>query len=316
MVTPSPSTGAEEDKNGPDGKPPVARPRRRRWLVRLIGYPLVIYAGVTIVFFTLQTKMIFPGAETQGSPGAVVQPPPGSELVELTTPRGDRVVALFGKALAPNGSPLGDASGRPTLLYFYGNAMCLNDCSEQFEKFRRLGANVLIPDYVGYGMSGGKPGELGCRETAEAAFDYLQSRSDIDHGRIVVAGWSLGGAVALDLASRHFVAGVATFCTFTSMADMARKLVPFLPVSLLLQHRFDNLTKIAHINCPMLIGHGVRDSIIPRAMADRLAEAAKGPVTRVTIDEAGHNDFFQVGGERVRTALRRFIDELPRRPGN
>ena len=148
----------------------------------------------------------------------------------LTTSRGDRVVAIFGKALHSDGSPRPDASSCSTLLYFYGNGMCLRDSLERFEEFRRLGANVMIPDYVGYGMSGGEAGELGCRETAEAAFAHLQSRPDVDRGRVVVVGWSLGGAVAIDLASRHPVAGLATFCTFTRMADMARRLVPFLPV--------------------------------------------------------------------------------------
>jgi uncharacterized protein len=307
---------SEESPVGPDGGEPGPPPRRprRRWIVKLIRIPLLVYAGVAGFFYTIQTKMIFPGSETQGSPEAVVRPPRGAELVELTTERGDRVVALFGKALAPDGSPRPDASECPTLLYFYGNAMCLSDASEQFGTFRRLGANVLIPDYVGYGMSGGKPGESGCRETAETALAYLQSRPDLDRGSIVVAGWSLGGAVAIDLASRHPVAGVATFCTFTRMADMARMVVPFLPASLLLRHRFENVSKIAQIGCPVLIGHGRRDSIIPFAMSDRLAEAAKAPVTRVTIEEADHNDFFQMGGERIRTALRKFIDELPRRP--
>ena len=47
--------------------------------------------------------------------------------------------------------------------------MCLNDPPIEFDQFRRLGLNVLIPEYVGYGMSGGKPSETGCRETADAA---------------------------------------------------------------------------------------------------------------------------------------------------
>jgi uncharacterized protein len=288
--------------------------RLRRWGVGVIRLLVLVYAGVAAIFFAMQTWLIFPGSETQGQADAVIEAPPGAELVALTTSRGDKVFALFGKALKPDGSPRPDAAGCPTLLYFYGNAMCLRDATEEFGRFRRLGANVMIPEYVGYGMSGGKAGELGCRETAEASLANLESRPDVDRGRVVAAGWSLGGAVAIDLASRHPVAGLATFCTFTRMADMAKRLVPFLPASLLLRHRFENLAKIATVGCPVLIGHGREDRIIPFAMADRLAEAAKGPVTRVTIDEADHNDFFQVGGERVRAALRRFLDELPRRP--
>jgi len=314
MATRSSSTPHGEGTTGPDGVVPGPWSRRRRWFVRLIRIPLLVYAGVVVVFYALQTRLIFPGSETQGKPEAVVRPPQDAELATLTTARGDRVVALFGKALTPEGSPRPDASACPTILYFYGNAMCLRDASDEFGRFRRLGANVLIPEYVGFGMSGGSPGESGCRETAEAALAYLAARRDVDQGRVVLAGWSLGGAVALDLASRHSVAGVATFSTFTRMADVSRLLVPFLPTSLLLRHRFESVSKIGQVGCPVLIGHGRNDRIIPFAMADRLAAAASGPVTRVTIEEADHNVFFRSGGERVWTPLSRFIDQLPRRP--
>ena len=159
----------------------------------------------------------------------MVRPRADAELVTLSTANGDRVVALFGPALTREGEPHPEASRRPTLLYFYGNGMCLNDTLEQFDHFRRLGANVLIPDYVGYGMSGGQPGESGCLATADAAYDHLQSRRDVDPRAIVAVGWSLGGAVAIDLASRRPVAGLAAFSTFTSMVEMARRNFPFLP---------------------------------------------------------------------------------------
>ena len=156
-----------------------------------------------------------------------------------------------------------------------------------------LGANVLIPEYVGYGMSGGTPNESGCRETAETAVPPTSSLARMWTG----VGSSLPGGdwaaqVALDLTSRHPVAGVATFSTFTRMSDVSRLLLPFLPASLLLRHRFENVAKMAKIGCPVLIGHGRRDKTIPFAMADLLAEAARGPIERVTIEEADHNDFF------------------------
>jgi len=308
------SSGSGEGQKAPPGGGPASHPGRLRRVLKWLLIPLQIYLGVAAVFFFLQTRLIFPGSDTQGDAGSTIQAPPGTELLHLKTSQGERVVALFGRALNPDGSTRPDASTRPTLLYFYGNAMCLSEASHEFDEFRRLGFHVMIPDYLGYGMSGGKPSEVGCRETAETSFSYLTTRPDVDRGRIVVAGWSLGGAVAIDLASRHDVAGVATFCTFTRLADMARRIVPFLPVSLLLRHRFENLAKIAKVGCPVLIGHGRRDQIIPFSMADRLAGAVQGPVSRVTIDDADHNDFFAVGGREVRSALSRFVEDLPRRP--
>ncbi len=183
--------------------------------------------------------------------------------------------------------------------------------AEQLEQFRRLGLNVLIPEYVGYGMSGGSPSERGCQGTADAAYEYLVKTRAVAPGSIVVGGWSLGGAVAVDLASRRPAAGLIMFSSFTSGVDMAHRLVPFLPATLLLRHRFDNIHKIKGITCPILIGHGRLDRLVPFDMGRRLAEAAKVPVTTLWIDEADHNDFFDVAGKEVDRAILRFLDSLP-----
>ena len=141
----------------------------RRRAVRILRSLVLIYLGVLLVFAALQTWMIFPGAATQGQRHAVVRPMPGTELVELTASTGDNVFALFGPALRVDGSPHPDARRRPTVIYFYGNGMCLADSIGEFNQLRRLGANVLVAEFIGYGMSGGKPSETGCYATADAA---------------------------------------------------------------------------------------------------------------------------------------------------
>src|SRR5204862_125479 len=163
---------------------------------------------------------------------------------------------------------------RPTLLYFYGNGMCMADCEGEFLKFRRRGFNVMVPDFLGYGMSGGKPSETGVYATADACYDHLLRRGDIDAKRIVPFGWSLGSAAAIHLASTRDVPAVVTVSAFTSMGDMAHNLLPYLPTRLVLKHRFENEQKLRKINRPIFIAHGTRDSIIPFAMSKKLAAAA------------------------------------------
>ncbi len=147
----------------------------------------VIYLGIGAVMFSLQTRLIFPGASTQGQAFAEVRPRRGTELVHLKTSNGDRVVALYGAALLPDGRPDPLAASRPTMIFFYGNAMCLNYSDSQLEEFRRLGLNVLIPEYVGYGMSSGSPSERGCRATAFAAYDYLIEERNVPPEQIIAA---------------------------------------------------------------------------------------------------------------------------------
>ncbi len=279
--------------------------------MRIVRIPAFVYVGFTIVMFSLQARIIFPGQETQGQPSAQVRPRPGTELVRLETQQHVPIVALFGPALTPDGRPDPRAAERPTLLYFYGNAMCLRYSETEFEQFRRMGLNVLIPEFVGYGMSGGKPSERGCQATADAAYEYLVRTRGIMPGRIIAGGWSLGGAAAVDLASRREVGGLILFSSFTSGVDMAHRIVPFLPASVLLRHRFDNVRKIKQVHCPILIGHGRRDRIVPFEMGERLAAAATSPVTTLWIDEADHNDFYEVAGRRIDRAVARFVDALP-----
>jgi fermentation-respiration switch protein FrsA (DUF1100 family) len=283
----------------------------RRWLVRAARLVLALILGVLVLLYGFQTRMIFPGSATQGTPEASVEPRPGVEMLRLTTAKGDRVVAAFGPALTGRGEPHPDAPNRPTLLYFYGNGWNLHYAAEEdLDRFRRLGLNVLIPDYVGYGLSGGEPGEPACYETADACYDHLLRRPDIDPDRIIAAGRSLGGAVAIDLAARRNVAGLVAFCTFTRMVEMARKRFPFLPASLLLRHRFDSIDKIARVTCPILLGHGADDDFVPAEMTAALARAAAAPVTHFTVEGANHNDFYEVGEAQVFGAVRAFAERI------
>jgi fermentation-respiration switch protein FrsA (DUF1100 family) len=189
--------------------------------------------------------------------------------------------------------------------------MCLAFCEPEFERFRRLGLNVLIPDYLGFGLSDGKASEIGCRETAMTSLEALRSRGFAD-SRIITSGWSLGGAVAIDLAYRQRLGGLIAFSTFTSMRDMARGIVPVPLPGVLFAHKFDSLSKMPSITCPILLGHGRLDTLAPFPMQDRLAKAARSPVTTLVIDDAEHNDFYDVGDQHIDEAIRRFVERFSR----
>lgn len=285
--------------------------RIRSLAFRVLVLAALVPLGFLIVLYSLQDRMIFPGAATQGTAEAVVSPWTGAELLRLTTPRGDHVAAMFGPALLPDGRLAPDPQSRPALVYFYCNAMCLAYCEPEFQRFRRLGLNVLIPDYLGYGMSGGKASEQGCRETAIACLNALRSRG-FATSRVIAGGWSLGGAVAIDLAAREPLCGLIAFSTFTSAQEMARSIIPLPLPGILFRHRFDSLAKLPRITCPILLGHGRRDMLVPFAMFERLSKAVTAPLLTLVLDEAEHNDFYDVGGERIDAAIRRFLDTLPR----
>jgi uncharacterized protein len=285
--------------------------RSTRW--RKFGIGLVcLYLLLCLIMFSIQDWLIFAGRSTQGSPQAVIQPSSDFDLVHLKTADGDPFVAIFGAALDGADRPIATAKSQPTILFFYGNAMCLADSFELFREFRRLGANVMIVEFPGYGMSGGKASEKSLYAAADAAYEHLLHRPDVDPNKIVAAGWSLGAAVATDLAAHRPVAALATFSAFTSMTDMGRLRAWCLPTSLLLRSRFDNLSKISTIACPIFNAHGTHDTIVPFAMSRKLIAAAKGPVTSLEID-SDHNDIFESGGAALDVQFKRFLAQLSAR---
>ncbi|HEX4148012.1 MAG TPA: alpha/beta hydrolase [Pirellulales bacterium] len=264
-----------------------------------------------MVFYALQTTLIFPGSWKQGTEGSrISQPPEGAKLVDLETAGAQPVKALFARALRADGTLWPETDRRPTILYFYGNGMQLAAALVQIEDMRRLGANVMVADYVGYGLSGGKPSEQGCYDTATAEYRWLVANPQVDGRKIISAGWSLGAAVAADLASRERVAGLMMFSAFTSMADAASWNYPWLPIRPLLKHRFESLAKISGVHCPILLAHGRQDTLVPFDMSERLAKAAGGPVEQVAIADGGHNDFWPSGHESVLAAMSRMVEKV------
>lgn len=259
-------------------------------------------------FSTRQIPLIFPGMAMQGTEEARYELPQGAERLELRAKTGERIEAVFWPAED-------ESARRPTVLYFYGNAQCLAYALRQAELLRQCGANVLIADYLGFGLSAGKPSEAGCYATAAALYDHAMGRKDIDHGKLVSAGWSLGAAVAIDLAARKEMAGLITLSGYTSKRDMARFQFPTVS-PMAIEHPFLSKDKIRTIACPTLIIHGRRDTLVPFAMSAELRDAAGGkPVTYLPIDGAGHNDLFLVGGEQIEGAIRGFLDSLGARSG-
>lgn len=271
---------------------------------------LSFYVLLVGLLYLMQDGLIFPGRSSQGQPEARFHPPQGCRVVELTTKAGDRVVALYAPALSALGQPRADAVSRPTILYFYGNGQYIGGSLVHVAALRRLGVNVLMPDYVGYGLSGGRAGEEGCYATADAAYDYLVGPLGIAPERLLLGGFSLGGAVAIDLASRKPAAALIVSCTFTNMTDMAHSQHPYVPASLFLRHRFASLTKIAKVRCPTLIANGLLDPLVSPAMTRTLASAAGGKVTRITLKDAGHDDLIRVAEGKDAATIARFVEQV------
>jgi hypothetical protein len=268
------------------------------WVRTLLALALTAGAVAGAVVAFEDSLIYFPSRALDLTPAELGLP---FEEAWLTAEDGVRIHGWF---LPARGS-------RFTVLFAHGNA---GNISHRLDRARlmlsRLGADVLLFDYRGYGRSEGRPGEQGTYRDARAAHEYLVGRRGIRPERLVLFGESLGSAVVLDLALSRPCRGLVLESPFTSVPDMARKVLPILPLGRLLTTKYDNRAKAALLEVPLLVLHGDRDGLVPFAHGRRVFEAAPEPKRFFQIPGADHNDTYVTGGEAYWRAVAEFLASL------
>lgn len=210
------------------------------------------------------------------------------------------------------------APGAGVWLDLHGNGSNVGDVLKRAFWFKRLGFSTLLIDYRGYGRSPGPfPSESSAYEDAEAAWNYLKQVRQIPPEQIFLYGHSLGGAIAIELATQHpELAGLVVEGSFTTMRAMVNHLYQqflIFPVDLLLHQRFDSLSKVRSLTPPVLFVHGTLDRVVPAAMSQTLFEAAPEPKQLLLVPEAGHHNVGELGGPLYFQALQWLIERAQTR---
>ncbi|WP_295851595.1 alpha/beta fold hydrolase [uncultured Xylophilus sp.] len=221
-----------------------------------------------------------------------------------------RLHALWLPAATPANLPMGvpavtHGSGPPVLLYLHGARWNVVGSASRIRRMQEMGFSVLAIDYRGFGKSSaGLPSEATAAEDAQAAWDWLAQRFP-DRSRYVF-GHSLGGAIAIDLATRiPDASGVIVEGTFTNIADVVSTFKwGWLPFSALITQRFESIDKVKRIQAPLLVVHGSEDSLIPAALGRRLYDAAKVQKQFVLVPGGSHHSTNAVGESQYRGALK------------
>ncbi len=163
------------------------------------------------------------------------------------------------------------------LLFFHGNAGNISHRRESIETFHRLGLNVFIIDYRGYGQSKGKPNEQGLYQDATAAWRYLTEDKGFDPENVIIFGRSLGGAVAAKLASEVEARGLILESTMSSARDFARDVFKILSRLVVIRYDFNTAQHIQQVNYPVLVLHSPDDEIMPFHLGKKVYELANQP---------------------------------------
>jgi len=210
-----------------------------------------------------------------------------------------------------------DTANAPTLIFFQENAGNMGMRLPSMNEFyRRLGMNVFMVSYRGYGRSEGTPTEEGLQLDAQAALDAVWARPDVDKTRILLLGRSLGGAVSVYIAEQNpdKVKGLILENTFTSIPDMVDVVMPWVaPMkSLVLRIGWHSKARIPSITAPILFVSGRRDELVPPAHMDALLAAARTSLYTVMhkVPEGKHNDTWQCNTATYNAAVRAFLVKI------
>jgi pimeloyl-ACP methyl ester carboxylesterase len=232
------------------------------------------------------------------------------ERILFQPPRVDGIPVESGRVhyKAADGQPLvGFVVGDPrtasgVLICFHGNAdLAIWQLDWAVEVERRTNYAVFLAEYRGYMSLGGSPTYSNTKLDAQAAYDHLVSALGVEPGRIAYFGHSLGSAIAAELAEVHPPRTLVLQSPFSSARAMARLIVSppvVLAWKAISRIHFDTEQVVSRLDVPVSVAHGKRDRIVPFRMGVEVYEAAKQKGEFLLLDQAGHNDVAEVGGEK------------------
>ena len=265
----------------------------RRWALFLVVYYLV----VCLLMWLIENRLVFfptPAEQFwEKAPDVAIQD------VTLTSPNGTKIHAWY----------LPRKPDDPVIVLCSGNGANLSGRGQTLLRMRdRLGMSAMVFDYPGYGKSEGKPNEKNCYDAGEAVIRWLRDDQKIAPERIVLYGESLGGGVATELATRYPFRGLVLVKTFTSLPATAKKHYPWLPVYWLMSNRFDTLSKLPSVRCPVFVAGATADRVVPFDQSVTNFRAANEPKHFFRNEGSDHNDPLPDSfWDELRAFLERFV---------
>ncbi|NOR51921.1 MAG: alpha/beta fold hydrolase [Gammaproteobacteria bacterium] len=193
------------------------------------------------------------------------------------------------------------------VLFLHGNGGNISHRGDSLKIFHRLGLNVFIFDYRGYGNSDGSPSEEGLYEDARTAWRYLIERRGFKREQIIIFGRSIGVAVATKLAVETGPEKVILESAFSNSRDMADRVMPLISRIVVMRYPFDSMVRIKDIKARLLMLHSPDDEIIPYRLGEKLYQAANEPKQFVKL-KGDHNHGFMLSQPEYEQALDEFIN--------
>lgn len=199
-----------------------------------------------------------------------------------------------------------------TVVHFHGNGETVGDYLGDFsERMNAIGANLLLAEYRGYGMSRGAPALAAMLEDIPA----IIAASDVDPDRIIFFGRSLGSLYAVHAASLYPHA--AGLVLESAIADPLERILERVEPRQLavspeeLRAEVDRVLnqreKLAAFCGRTLVMHTRNDDLVDISHAERLYSWANQPKELAIFDRGNHNNIMEINAESYFACLEKFI---------
>jgi len=273
------------------------QPRPLRVILALLVIAGLGYGAAVLYLVSQETRLVFQAGRTLSAS----RPTFPYEQIDLPRTDGARQFAWI--MPAP-----GASADSPWVLFLHGNAATIAAKVNiaHYGELRRLGLNVMAPEYRGFGGLDGIPTEAALDADAHAAYDYLRAVRKVPAPHVVIYGWSLGSAVAVTLASEVDAAGLILEGAPASLIDIGQQQYPFFPIRLLMRNPFESIERIDRVRAPILFLHSPEDAVIPISEGRRLYNAARGEKTFVEV-RGGHVNATTVDTDHFYGSIRAFL---------
>jgi len=230
---------------------------------------LFLYLAVLAFVYFAQDSMIFNSSQIEKKPPVELE---NSEKVTLKVSNGVALQGLYKKSKQKD---------VPLIIYFGGNS---DDATRFLLHVKKLkGFDILVFNYRGYMDSSGKPSEKNLFEDAIKIYDKFVKKS-----KVILIGRSLGTGVAVYLASKREAKGLVLITPYDSIASLAKQKYPYLPINLLLKHKFDSTKYISKTETPVAIIEVKDDATVPNKNTQRLVKKVKNLVAFVVLKDTTH----------------------------
>lgn len=243
------------------------------WIIVVIA----IYMAANFVIYFAQERFLF---KPEKLPKDFEFKYPNLEFEEYNLEKepGVNINGIHFRITAPKG----------VVIYLKGNSKSLKGWGKFAVDFTRLGFDVLMVDYRGFGKSTGKRSEESIKDDLQYVYDKV--REQVPEKYIILYGRSLGSGFAAKLASINHPRMLVLESPYYSLAKVTKRYIPFMPVSLILRFPIRTYKWLKYVDCPVKIIHGTNDKLIPFSTAVSLSKVNPENTRLYSVIGGGHNN--------------------------